>query len=165
MENKLSPAMEDYLETIMVLKEQGNGIVRIRDIGNYMNVKNPTVNSAVNKLSDKKLVVHEKYGYVELTNEGNKVASVIEKKHNLLLEFLTKVLDIDEKTASEDACRMEHIISPKTFYRLTEFIKFINSGSYEESPEWLKNFKNYIRTGKMEICRMRKLASEKKKNA
>jgi DtxR family Mn-dependent transcriptional regulator len=162
MKKKLSSTMEDYLETIAMLKRKGDGVVRISDISNSLDVKKPTVNAAVNNLSDKGLVVHQKYGCVDLTRKGKNIASEVEKKHKLLFEFLTTVLDIDQATASGDACEMEHVISSKTFIRLTKFIKFINNGLYEESPEWLKNFKHYLKTGKRVICRMRTTASSKK---
>lgn len=163
MKEKLSSTMEDYLETIAMLKRKGNGIVRISDISNSLDVKKSTVNAAVGSLSDKGLVVHQRYGHVDLTRKGESVANEVEKKHKLLFEFLTTVLDIDKKTASGDACKMEHVISSKTFVCLTKFIKFINSGLYQESPEWLKNFKHYLKTGKRVICRMRKTASVKDK--
>jgi DtxR family transcriptional regulator, Mn-dependent transcriptional regulator len=163
MKEKLSSTMEDYLETIAMLKRKGNGIVRVSDISNFLDVKKPTVNAAVGNLSKKGLVVHQRYGHVDLTRKGKSIASEVEKKHKLFFEFLTIVLDIDQATASSDACKMEHVISSKTFVRLTKFIQFINSGLYEESPEWLKSFKHYLKTGKRVICRMRKTAAGKDK--
>ncbi len=165
MKEKLSSTMEDYLETIAILKRKGDGIVRVSDISKSLDVKKPTVNAAVSNLLEKGFVVHEKYGCVDLTSSGKKTAVSIEKKHNMLLEFLKTVLDIDEKTASEDACKMEHVISSKTSVRLTKFIEFINNGLYEKSPEWLKNFKHYLKTGKRVVCRMRKDALAKGKKS
>jgi len=100
--------MEDYLETIAALKKRRDGIARVRDISNLLNVKSPTVNAALKTLSEKGLVVHERYGYVNLTAKGEEKAKEIQGKHNILFKFLTKILDIDEKTSSEDACKMEH---------------------------------------------------------
>jgi len=73
-DTKLSSNMEDYLEAIAVLKKE-TGVARVKDIGNLLNVKNPSVNSALNILSDAGLVVHERYGYADLTEDGKKVAN------------------------------------------------------------------------------------------
>ena len=78
--------------------------------------------SALNTLSKEGLVVHERYGYVDITPQGEKLARSIQKTHNLLYTFLKDVLDIDEATASEDACKMEHVMSSHTIEKLTEFI-------------------------------------------
>ena len=89
--------MEDYLETVAALKNKGDGIVRVRDISAYLAVKSPTVNAALKILSEKGLVGHQKYGYVTLTPKGEKVAGEIQKRHDILVKFLTKILKIDEK--------------------------------------------------------------------
>ena len=116
--------MEDYLEVIADLQKK-NGIARVRDIGAQMKVKNSSVNAALNSLTESGYAVHEKYGYVELTNKGKKIASAVKKKHDLLFKFLVDILKIDKKTAEEDACKMEHTISQKTYDRIVEFIKYV----------------------------------------
>lgn len=157
--------MEDYLETIAVLKKRRGGIVRVRDIGKLLNVKSPTVNSALKTLSGKGLVVHERYGFVNLTARGEKMACEVQLKHDTLFKFLTTILDIDEAIASQDACKMEHAISSKTSIGLTKFIEFVNIGLYEDNPQWLKSFKHYLKTGKPLKCKMRekRLMREKKR--
>ncbi|HON55518.1 MAG TPA: metal-dependent transcriptional regulator [bacterium] len=84
---KLTANMEDYLEVIADLQKK-NGIARVRDIGAQMKVKNSSVNAALNSLTESGYAVHEKYGYVELTNKGKKIASAVKKKHDLLFKFL-----------------------------------------------------------------------------
>ena len=139
---KLSSFMEDYLETIAVLKKRGNGIVRVRDIGKLLNVKSPTVNAALKTLSSKGLAMHERYGFVNLTAKGEEMAREVQRKHDTLFRFLTTILDIDEATASKDACKMEHVISSKTSVGLTKFIEFANIGLYKDNPQWLKSISN-----------------------
>jgi DtxR family transcriptional regulator, Mn-dependent transcriptional regulator len=156
MNKTLSSVMEDYLETIAALKKRRDGIARVRDISNLLNVKSPTVNAALKTLSEKGLVVHERYGYVNLTAKGEEKAKEIQGKHNILFKFLTKILDIDEKTSSEDACKMEHAISPKTSARLTKFIEFVETGLNEGNPQWLESFKHYMKTGRKLKCKIRK---------
>ena len=161
MKNKLSSTMEDYLETIAVLKKQSD-VARVRDIGRLLGVKSSSVNSALKTLSKKGLVLHEKYGYVNLTSVGEEIACNIQSKHNLLLKFLTEILDINDKEALKDACKMEHAISSKTFDRLTKFIRFMETGLNGGKPQWLKSFKHYLKTGRKLNCKMRQVALKKK---
>lgn len=152
MPKKLSSTMEDYLEVIAVLKKRSDRVARVRDIANMLGVKSPTVNAALKTLSRKGLVVHEKYGYVDLTSVGESVAREVQNKHNTLVQFLTFILGIDEPTALDDACKMEHAISSTTSSRLRKLIDFAGAGLYAEDPQWLKNFKYYIETGKRVRC-------------
>ncbi len=122
---QLSSSMEDYLEAITVLKKD-KGVARVRDISLFLDVKKPSVTSALNVLSKKGLIVHEKYGYVELTFEGENIARAIKRRHDMLIKFLTKVLKVDRDIAKKDACRMEHTMSPETFEKLNKFIETID---------------------------------------
>ena len=161
MKKKLSSTMEDYLEAIAVLKKQ-NDIARVRDIGHLLAVKSSSVNAALRTLSKKGLVTHEKYGYVNLTPAGEGIARNIQGKHNLLLKFLTEILNINDDDALQDACKMEHAISLKTFDRLTKFIHFVETGLNGARPQWLKSFRHYLKTGKKLSCKMRRGALKKK---
>ena len=158
---KLSSNMEDYLEAIAVAKKR-NGVARVKNIGSFLKVKTSSVTSALNTLSKKGLVVHERYGYIELTPDGKTVAESVLKRHNVLVKFLVKILRIGEKTAVEDACKMEHAVSSKTFHKLTEFIRFTELGLNGREPEWLKNFDYYLKTGRKPKC---KVIAAKKKGA
>jgi DtxR family Mn-dependent transcriptional regulator len=161
MEKKLTSAMEDYLEVIAALKKQ-NDIARVRDISRMLSVRSSSVNAALKTLSKRGLVQHEKYGYVNLTVAGGKIARNVQGRHDLLLKFLTEVLNINDKEALKDACKMEHAISPKTFDRLTKFIRFVEAGLDGGMPQWLKSFRHYLKTGKKLSCRMRQAASKEK---
>ncbi|MFA6635807.1 MAG: metal-dependent transcriptional regulator [Candidatus Omnitrophota bacterium] len=153
----LSSHMEDYLETIYVLDKK-NEAVRVRDISALMDVKKSSVNNAVGVLSRKGLVKHEKYGYVVLTDEGRKVSAVIKKRHDLLVRFLEEILGIDRSTAIEDACRIEHVISPVTNERLRKFIEFVDTCPTGEKPEWLETLYYYFEKGaRPERCGKRKI--------
>ena len=91
---KLSPNMEDYLETINSLREK-NKVVRVRDISSILNVKPSSVTAALDNLSKNNLVIHERYGYVQLTPVGRKLAEDVAEKHKVLVAFLTKILGIN----------------------------------------------------------------------
>ncbi len=158
---KLSSNMEDYLEAIAVLKKK-NGIARVRDISKFLNVKTSSVTSALNTLSKSGFVVHERYSYVDLTKKGEELAQRVQRRHDILIKFLTDILSIDPKIASEDACKMEHTLSPKTFQKLTKFIEFVETCLDGQRPDWLKSFDYYFKTGKRRKCKIRQIKQKAK---
>lgn len=141
----ISSTMEDYLESILEL-EKSNKYVRVKDIAQKMHVKLPTVTSMLHTLQKRDLVSHEKYDHVELTRKGRKVAKDIYRRHTMLKKFLTDILNIDAEIADEDACKMEHAVSPGTMERIVKFMEFIEACPRGGSG-WLKNFDNYHRDG------------------
>ena len=148
----LSSNQEDYLETIMLLDDEQE-VVRVKDVASKMGVKKPSVVSALKSLTEKGMVEHEHYGYIRLTTSGRKVAEGVYHKHRLLYEFFTRVLDVDEETADSDACSLEHHISNLTKDRLIKFIEFVNNfPKQDREAQWLLNFKGYLKTGKVELC-------------
>ena len=161
---ELTQSMEDYLRRIIALKER-KGVIRVKDISRLMNVKPSSVTAILDTLSKKGLVIHKRYGYVKLTPEGEKVAKDVEKRHDVLIKFLTEILEIDLETAKKDACKMEHTISPQTFRKLMKFIEFVKNRPIHEKPEWLKSFEYYFKTGeRSEECKMRKLKKKPEAN-
>jgi len=147
MNKKLSSNMEDYLETIAFLEMQ-KGVVRVKDIGMMLKVKKPSVSGALNVLSKEGLIIHEPYRDVRLTPEGKKVANKVWSRHSVITKFLTQILKIDESTADEDACKMEHTISRKTFDRLIKFIEFSDQTNESNHSNWLKDFNCFLNKGK-----------------
>ncbi|MFH1045512.1 MAG: metal-dependent transcriptional regulator [Candidatus Omnitrophota bacterium] len=119
---KLSSSMEDYLEAVVFLKRD-KGVARVKDISAMIRVKTPSVIGALNALAKDGLIIHERYGYVELTRIGERIAQKVKKRHETLVHFLTQILGIDSKRAAEDACKMEHVISPQTTEKLTKFLE------------------------------------------
>jgi len=118
--------MEDYLEAIFDL-DQDKKFVRVRDIAKKMAVKMPSVTSMLKTLNERHLVNYEKYEYVELTAQGADIGREIRQRHEIIRKFLTEILKIDFKTADEDACRMEHALSPVTLESLADFMEFIQT--------------------------------------
>lgn len=147
----ISSNMEDYLEAIANLKKE-NGVARVKDIGRLLNVKTPSVNSALNTLSNAGLVKHERYGYVDLTEEGEAAAHNVIARHETILRFLTVILGIDQKTADEEACKMEHSMCKDVSDKLTKFMDFVGTCQEGKQPEWLKNFYYYLKTGIKTAC-------------
>jgi len=151
---KLSSNMEDYLEAIALLKKD-KGAARVKDISRLINVKKPSVTGALKTLSKMGLIVHERYGYVDLTSKGKGLAQGVQRRHDMLINFLSKILNIEPKIAAEDACKMEHVVSPQTFKRLTKFIEFVETSPDGKRPIWLRGFDYYFRTGKRRRCKIR----------
>jgi DtxR family transcriptional regulator, Mn-dependent transcriptional regulator len=92
-----------------------------------LGVKMPSVTSALKKLSEQELVVHERYGHIKLTPAGDELARDVIRRHEALTRFFTEALGIDRETAEEDACKIEHVISPLSMDRLTKFVEFIEA--------------------------------------
>lgn len=145
MERALTSAMEDYLELILKL-ESANKIVRVRDIAKGMKVKMPSVTSMLNSLAKRDLISHGKYEYVELTPQGREKAEESLRKHNILYNFLKNVLIVEPEQANDDACQMEHAVSPVTLQKLVDFISFIEFCP-RAGLDWLEHFEVYCRNG------------------
>ncbi len=103
---------EMYLETIYVLSQESNA-VRAIDVGEYMGFSKPSVSRAIGLLKDEGLVKKDD-GFLKLTQAGEILAKRIYERHTVLTKLLMG-LGVDEKTATEDACRVEHYISDTTF--------------------------------------------------
>ena len=150
----ITPSLEDYLETVLVIGEDKK-VVRVKDIALSLKVKAPSVIGAMKSLEKKGLVLHERYGYVELTSKGRSKAKEVYRKHKTLSKFLEQVLGIDRETAEVDACRMEHHVGDKTVQRIVEFIKFIEACPVEP-PIWISSFREFLKEGKIpEECKKR----------
>lgn len=117
----LTDSNEDYLEAILIIKLK-QGKVRSIDISKHLNVSKPGVNKAMNTLKESGLINKDYYGDIELTPKGEKKAKEIYKKHTTIKQFLLK-LGIDEETSEIDCCKIEHVISDKTFNAIKQFIK------------------------------------------
>ena len=112
----LQESGEMYLETILVLTSQSPH-VRAIDVGEYMGYSKPSVSRAVGLLRAGQYIDVDDGGYITLTDAGREVAERIYERHTVLTELLHRI-GVDETTAAEDACRMEHIISESTFQAL-----------------------------------------------
>ena len=119
-------SMEDYLEAIAKLGE-GKKVVKVKQLSQMLGVKMPSVTSALKKLSEQELVEHERYGHIKLTPEGDELARDVICRHEALTRFFAQALGIDRETAGEDACKIEHVISPLSMERLAKFVEFIEA--------------------------------------
>ncbi|MQY58834.1 MAG: metal-dependent transcriptional regulator [Clostridia bacterium] len=142
----LTQSKEDYLEAILVISLEKKW-VRVSDLADYLGVKMSSVAAGIRFLAENGLVNHEKYGYIELTREGVRVAKQIYARHKTLYKFLHDFLGLSEPVAWRDACRMEHVLDARTMKRLLKFLEFIETCP-EGEPLWLSNFHSFLKTGK-----------------
>ena len=148
----ITSTMEDYLETIFLLNKE-KGAIRVKNIAKKLGVKMPTVTNMLKTLSDRGFIDYEKHEYLELTDKGLEIGKEIEKKHNVISAFLTDILKIEPEIADEEACKMEHGMSPETLSRLTKFIEFVQACP-RTGESWLNYFDEYCQNGlKPEKCK------------
>ena len=160
-EKPLTPAMEDYLEAIFNLSKEKR-VVRVKDIAKRLGVKMPTVTNMLKTLSARGVVNYEKYEYLELTDKGAAIGADIVRRHRILRSFLINILSIDHEIANQEACKIEHGISPATLDRFVDFMEFVQNCP-RTGPTWLEDFNEYCLNGsKRSDCldRMKEFSSE-----
>ena len=125
---------EDYIETIYRLKRK-NGFVRSVDVARELGYSRPSVSRAVGILKKDGYLVMDTDGELELTAKGKRKATKVYDKHRTLTKFLMKTAGVSAKTAENDACRIEHIISETTFNGIKKFMKQIQSENPSDEAE------------------------------
>lgn len=124
---------EMYLETIFVLSQHSSS-VRSIDVGEHMGFSKPSVSRAMGLLKKSGLVITDEQGYLRLTPEGEKKARGIYERHQVLSRLFIN-MGVDEETATEDACRIEHYLSDKTFDAIKAHIKKYSEAHGRMDPD------------------------------
>ena len=117
---KSNESAENYLETILILSKK-KPVVRSVEIADELGFKKSSVSVAMKNLREKEMITVRPEGYIYLTESGLKVAEMIYERHQILSSWLIK-LGVNETTAVEDACRIEHVISQESFQAIKSFI-------------------------------------------
>jgi Mn-dependent DtxR family transcriptional regulator len=125
---------ENYLETILILSLKG-GQVRSIDIVNELEYSKPSVSVAMKNLRTKGYITMDSEGYITLTEKGRKIADSMYERHVAISGWLT-FLGVDKKTAVQDACKMEHAMSEKSFLAIKKHIE-----------TWKRQVDNSVKTG------------------
>ena len=115
-----SESSENYLETILILSKR-LPVVRSVDIAAEMNFKKSSISVAMKNLRENGYIKVNESGFISLTEKGHEIADMIYERHTFLSAWLI-ALGIDEKTAAEDACRMEHDISRESFAAIKKYV-------------------------------------------
>lgn len=118
---KLHASGEDYLEAVLILQKQmGESAVRSVDLARHMGFSKPSISYAVGVLRDGGFLIVDKDGFLHLTEEGREIAEKIYERHQFFTEQLIAA-GVNEITAEEDACRIEHAISDESFQKLQKY--------------------------------------------
>lgn len=116
---KLQESGENYLETILILKNR-NGNVRSIDIANELGYTKPSISRAMTILKNAEYItIDDNTGYISLTDAGCNIAKSLYERHQILSNYLVSI-GVSPETAAQDACRIEHVISEETFKKIKE---------------------------------------------
>jgi len=121
----LSSGLEDYIEQIYIA-QQNDTLLKGADLARKLNISRASVSEALGRLVSKGLVLYSSYGSITLTDTGITLAKSVYNKHFILKNFFESVLDIAPAEAGENACKIEHIISPHvldSIHRFTDFCR------------------------------------------
>ena len=118
---KIQKSAEDYLETILILYNR-RGTVHAIDIANELAFSKPSVSVAMKNLRENGYICVNENNEITLTESGRKIAETIYERHTMIANWLV-ALGVDPKTAAEDACRMEHVISSESFAAIKQHVQ------------------------------------------
>ena len=113
---KIHESAENYLETILVIKNK-KGNVRSIDIAHELSFSKPSVSIAMKSLREKEYITIDESGNIFLTETGMAIAKSISERHNIIAEALM-LLGVDNETAYEDSCKIEHYLSESSFEKI-----------------------------------------------
>lgn len=116
---KIHASGEDYLEAVLIL-QKGKGMVRSVDLARHMGFSKPSISHAVGLLRDGGFLTMDKDGFLHLTEKGREIAEKIYERHQFFTERLIAA-GVNEKTAEQDACKIEHAISDESFQKLQKY--------------------------------------------
>lgn len=142
----ISRKTEDYLEAILNISLE-KGYARTKDIAEELSIQPPSVVEMIQKLSQAGFVIYRKYEGVTLTEKGRRIAETVKDRHETLRSFL-ELVRIPETIATQDACKMEHELSPETIEQIRLFSAFL-----KESPKAITiitDFEGFLRARKKE---------------
>ena len=129
----ITEAVENYLETILILSKKQPDVHAI-DICSYLGYSRPTVSIILKKMKDEELVTVDSDNHIRLTESGLAVAERIYDRHQILSAFF-EMLGVDRDTAAEDACKIEHDISPKTYALVkAHYLKISGKDQEQQNP-------------------------------
>lgn len=121
MRKFINESAENYLETILILSKK-LPVVRAVDIANELDFKKSSVSIAMKNLREKEQITVTDAGYIYLTDAGREIAEMIYERHEMISKGLM-ALGVSQETATEDACRIEHVISKESFEAVKNYIQ------------------------------------------
>ena len=140
----LSESLEDYLEVIYQLVQEKK-VARVRDIAARKGVKMSSVVGALRRLSAAELIFYQAREFVEMTAAGEELARLLLARHEFLTQFFVGILGVDAGRAEDEACSVEHVLSPTTMRRLRRFSTYV-----EQCPDLMAKFRELNPTGEVD---------------
>lgn len=137
----LTSNLEDYLETIFHIIEDKQA-ARVKEIAKRMGVNNSSVTGALKSLSAKGYLNYAPYDVITMTEKGEAAARDVIRRHEILKQFITDILSLDESIAEDAACRMEHAVTPEVLERIVRFVEFTQLCP-RSGEEWIHGFKRF----------------------
>ncbi len=131
----ITSGLEDYLEEIYIANIN-NKPLKGAELARLLNISRASVSEALSRLVAKNLIIYNSYETIQLTALGLEEAKKVYEKHNTLKKFFETVLEIPQKEASENACKIEHVISQNILNKMAEFIDF-----YEKNKTTLEKLR------------------------
>lgn len=164
--SSLSPEMEDYLETIAALFRT-HGEARVTDIAERLSVSKAGVSQALRTLSEKQLVHYRPYVSPTLTDDGLRIAERVQRRHDVMKQFLIRVLLLDPVQAETNACRLEHAVDKEVLESLAQFMDFVQHCP-RGGEQWIRGYKTFCdkeqNSGKCEQCMQSSIDEYRKKH-
>ena len=119
-DKNLSSGLEDYIEAIYIAHINDKPL-KGAELARQLNISRASVSEALSKLVSKELINYNSYETISITEKGIKEAKKVYQKHNIIKDFFTNVLNIEKEEASENACKIEHIISQNILDKMKDF--------------------------------------------
>ncbi len=141
-EERITPGLQEYLTAIYRLKRKGKKVVRVKELAEEMGVRLSSVTDAAKRLSGLGLITYERYGYIDLTPEGERIASSTLNREEVFYKFLRDVLSMEEKKAREEACWVEHGVGDETILRISMLMSFLE----ECVNDFKERFEKFLET-------------------
>ena len=145
-ENQLTHSAAHYLMTIKALLQE-HGYARVTDIAKRLNITRGSCSISLKPLKKRGLVVEDENKFLQLSEEGQRLAEMVEHNDELLEVLFRDVLGVDDDQAEIDACKLEHLLSIKTSMALHTFIEFIRS----DAPV-VRKFLGELRSRQVDPC-------------
>lgn len=129
--NDIGKSAEDYLESMIILREK-NGYVRSIDIAGFLGVTKPSVSNAMKRLREEGYIGMDRSGLITVTEKGMEIAEKIYTRHKKLTDFFISI-GVTPDVAEEDACRIEHDLSDETFDAICSHIEKLDKLSDKDN--------------------------------
>lgn len=117
---QIKESAENYLEAILMIQNK-KGNVRSVDVANELSFTKPSVSVAMKAFREEGYITMDDHGNILLTEKGKRIAERVYERHQVIAKALM-ALGVDEETALEDSCKIEHDISAQTFEKIKEFL-------------------------------------------